>query len=63
MELHLVHQSQDKKIAVIGLLYDIGRSNPFLEKVYYQKKLNKTYLQFLIKLGIDWSSSLIFLIN
>lgn len=33
MELHLVHQSKDKKIAVIGLLYDIGHSNPFLEKL------------------------------
>jgi len=40
MELHMVHLTYDKKIAVIGLLYDIGQSNPFLEKVSYQKKLN-----------------------
>uniref|UniRef100_A0A7C8ZZV0 Carbonic anhydrase n=2 Tax=Opuntia streptacantha TaxID=393608 RepID=A0A7C8ZZV0_OPUST len=33
MELHMVHLTYDKKIAVIGLLYDIGQSNPFLEKL------------------------------
>lgn len=33
MEFHMVHQSRDNKIAVIGLLYDIGRPDPFIEKL------------------------------
>ena len=34
LELHMVHQSHDGKIAVIGLLYKIGKPNHFLAKVY-----------------------------
>eukprot|EP00252_Welwitschia_mirabilis_P023575 TRINITY_DN669_c0_g1_i5.p1 TRINITY_DN669_c0_g1~~TRINITY_DN669_c0_g1_i5.p1 ORF type:complete len:295 (-),score=10.52 TRINITY_DN669_c0_g1_i5:154-1038(-) len=30
MELHLVHQSQDGKIAVIGILYKYGRTDSFI---------------------------------
>ncbi|XP_027077177.1 bifunctional monodehydroascorbate reductase and carbonic anhydrase nectarin-3-like [Coffea eugenioides] len=30
LEAHLVHQSSDGKIAVIGILYKIGRPDPFL---------------------------------
>eukprot|EP00252_Welwitschia_mirabilis_P023572 TRINITY_DN669_c0_g1_i2.p1 TRINITY_DN669_c0_g1~~TRINITY_DN669_c0_g1_i2.p1 ORF type:complete len:290 (-),score=11.48 TRINITY_DN669_c0_g1_i2:59-928(-) len=30
MELHLVHQSQGGEIAVIGILYEYGRNDPFL---------------------------------
>ncbi|XP_074304391.1 alpha carbonic anhydrase 7 [Silene latifolia] len=33
LELHMVHQSKDNKIAVIGLLYKIGRPDPFLSKL------------------------------
>uniref|UniRef100_A0A7C8YRA8 Carbonic anhydrase n=1 Tax=Opuntia streptacantha TaxID=393608 RepID=A0A7C8YRA8_OPUST len=33
LELHIVHQSQDNKIAVIGLLYNLGRPDPFLGKL------------------------------
>ncbi len=34
MELHAVFQDEDsKKLAVVGLIYKIGRSNPFLQKV------------------------------
>ncbi|XP_021774553.1 alpha carbonic anhydrase 7-like [Chenopodium quinoa] len=36
-ELHLVHQSLDNKIAVIGLLYKLGKPNLFLTKL--MKKL------------------------
>ena len=32
-ELHLVHQSSDNKIAVIGLLYKFGKPNRFLNRV------------------------------
>ncbi|KAI3826479.1 hypothetical protein L1987_00527 [Smallanthus sonchifolius] len=30
LELHLVHQSIDKKVAVVGILYKIGRPDSFL---------------------------------
>ncbi|KAH9624874.1 hypothetical protein KSS87_016645 [Heliosperma pusillum] len=33
LELHMVHQSKDNKIAVIGLLYRIGKPDPFLSKL------------------------------
>ncbi|CAO2839481.1 unnamed protein product [Amaranthus hypochondriacus] len=33
LELHMVHQSHDGKIAVIGLLYKIGKPNHFLAKL------------------------------
>ncbi|KAL6900834.1 hypothetical protein ACP4OV_005510 [Aristida adscensionis] len=33
MELHMVHQSAEKKIAVIGILYEIGRHDAFLRKM------------------------------
>ncbi|KAI3683526.1 hypothetical protein L1987_84032 [Smallanthus sonchifolius] len=33
LELHLVHQSIDKKVAVVGILYKIGRPDSFLAKV------------------------------
>ncbi|KAL9239329.1 hypothetical protein vseg_013664 [Gypsophila vaccaria] len=33
LELHMVHQSKHNKIAVIGLLYKIGRPNLFLHKL------------------------------
>ncbi|KAI7728271.1 hypothetical protein M8C21_020913 [Ambrosia artemisiifolia] len=33
LELHLVHQSIDKKNAVVGILYKLGRPDSFLAKV------------------------------
>lgn len=33
LELHMVHQSQDNKTAVIGILYKYGRPDPFLSRV------------------------------
>lgn len=33
MELHMVHLSTDKKIAVVAVLYKIGKPDPFLSKV------------------------------
>ncbi|KAJ0810306.1 putative carbonic anhydrase [Helianthus annuus] len=33
LELHLVHQSIDAKVAVVGILYKIGRPNSFLATV------------------------------
>jgi len=33
MELHMVHQSKDLKIAVIGLMYKIGKPDRFLSKL------------------------------
>ncbi|XP_008802055.2 alpha carbonic anhydrase 7-like [Phoenix dactylifera] len=40
LELHMVHQSADEKIAVVGILYKIGRPDPFLAKMEdYIKKM------------------------
>ncbi|ONK75669.1 uncharacterized protein A4U43_C03F19300 [Asparagus officinalis] len=33
LELHMVHQSADKKIAVVGIMYKIGRPDPLLAKM------------------------------
>lgn len=33
LEVHMVHQSLDNKIAVIGFLYDFGRPDPFLSSI------------------------------
>ncbi|XP_039126923.1 alpha carbonic anhydrase 7-like [Dioscorea cayenensis subsp. rotundata] len=33
MELHMVHESKDKKIAVVGTLYRIGQPDSFLTKM------------------------------
>ncbi|KAL5221043.1 hypothetical protein ABZP36_025756 [Zizania latifolia] len=33
MELHMFHESTDKKAAVVGLLYEVGRSDGFLRKM------------------------------
>ncbi|KAJ0612235.1 putative carbonic anhydrase [Helianthus annuus] len=43
LELHLVHQSIDEKVAVIGILYKIGRPDSFLEKMEpYLKAVSST---------------------
>ncbi|KAH7655632.1 Carbonic anhydrase alpha-class protein [Dioscorea alata] len=40
LELHMVHESEDKKIAVVGILYKIGRPDTFLAKMEgYIRKL------------------------
>lgn len=40
LELHMVHQSADNKTAVVGILYTIGRPDPFLAKMEgYIKKV------------------------
>ena len=36
LEAHLVHQSQTGKIAVIGILYNIGQPDYFLSTVIFQ---------------------------
>lgn len=33
LEVHLVHQAPNGKTAVIGILYEIGHSDPFLSMV------------------------------
>ncbi|EPS62533.1 hypothetical protein M569_12260, partial [Genlisea aurea] len=33
MELHLVHNNSQGEVAVIGILYELGRSDPFLRKI------------------------------
>ncbi|KAG6413662.1 hypothetical protein SASPL_126376 [Salvia splendens] len=33
LEIHMVHKSSQGKFAVIAILYDLGRSDPFLDKV------------------------------
>ncbi|RWW29231.1 hypothetical protein GW17_00006250 [Ensete ventricosum] len=33
LEMHMVHESTDNKIAVVGILYTIGRHDPFLAKL------------------------------
>ncbi|CAH1441635.1 unnamed protein product [Lactuca virosa] len=33
LELHLVHQSKNRRIAVVGILYKIGRRDSFLSKL------------------------------
>lgn len=38
MELHLVHQSSDGKMAVTGILYKYGRPDPFLSKLLHHIK-------------------------
>ncbi|MFS7990204.1 putative carbonic anhydrase [Helianthus anomalus] len=35
MELHMVHLSIDNKIAVIAVLYSIGKPNHFLSKTFF----------------------------
>ncbi|KAK8943515.1 Bifunctional monodehydroascorbate reductase and carbonic anhydrase nectarin-3 [Platanthera guangdongensis] len=40
LELHMVHESADKKIAVVGILYKLGRPDGFLAQMSsYIKKL------------------------
>ncbi|CAL9106380.1 unnamed protein product [Musa acuminata var. zebrina] len=40
LELHMVHESADKNIAVVGILYKMGRHDPFLAKLErYIKKI------------------------
>ncbi|KAG1334682.1 alpha carbonic anhydrase 7 [Cocos nucifera] len=40
LELHMVHQTTDNKTAVVGILYKIGRPDPFLAKMEeYIKKM------------------------
>ncbi|KAK9755561.1 hypothetical protein RND81_01G034700 [Saponaria officinalis] len=39
LELHMVHQSKDNKIAVIGLLYKIGSPNVFISKLIRKIKM------------------------
>ncbi|XP_010916593.1 alpha carbonic anhydrase 7 isoform X2 [Elaeis guineensis] len=40
LELHMVHQTADNKTAVVGILYKIGRPDPFLAKMEdYLKKV------------------------
>ncbi|KAG7027647.1 Alpha carbonic anhydrase 4, partial [Cucurbita argyrosperma subsp. argyrosperma] len=38
LELHMVHQSQDNKTAVIGILYKYGRPDPFLSRLFHHIK-------------------------
>ncbi|XP_077213427.1 alpha carbonic anhydrase 4-like [Tasmannia lanceolata] len=38
LELHMVHQSIDGKIAVVGILYSIGLPDPFLSKLMSSMK-------------------------
>ncbi|RRT53994.1 hypothetical protein B296_00039832 [Ensete ventricosum] len=33
--MHMVHESTDNKIAVVGILYTIGRHDPFLAKIVH----------------------------
>ncbi|KAJ6795372.1 alpha carbonic anhydrase 7-like [Iris pallida] len=40
LELHMVHQTADDKLAVVGILYKLGRPDPFLAEMEgYIKKL------------------------
>ncbi|KAI4378446.1 hypothetical protein MLD38_015925 [Melastoma candidum] len=42
LELHMVHLSEDFHIAVIGILYEFGRPDPFLKKLYpYIKNVSR----------------------
>lgn len=50
LELHAVHQSSTKKVAVIGIVYEFGHPDPFLSKV------NRFLLFYLLCL-IDFKSS------
>ncbi|RZR90888.1 hypothetical protein BHM03_00018890 [Ensete ventricosum] len=34
LEMHMVHENADKNIAVVGILYKMGRHDPFLAKVF-----------------------------
>ena len=34
MEAHLVHQSEDGELAVIGVMIDIGKHNNFMQKIF-----------------------------
>ncbi|RWW86216.1 hypothetical protein BHE74_00005012 [Ensete ventricosum] len=33
LEMHMVHENADKNIAVVGILYKMGRHDPFLAKI------------------------------
>ncbi|WOL20024.1 hypothetical protein Cni_G28826 [Canna indica] len=40
LEMHMVHENAEKNVAVIGILYKIGRHDPFLAKIEkYIKKV------------------------
>ncbi|CAL9043880.1 alpha carbonic anhydrase 7-like [Musa acuminata AAA Group] len=43
LEMHMVHESTDNKTAVVGILYTIGRHDPFLAKLerYIEKIADK----------------------
>ncbi|OAY66012.1 Alpha carbonic anhydrase 7 [Ananas comosus] len=44
LEMHMVHQSADQKIAVVGILYTTGRPDPFLARMEsYIKKISDTH--------------------
>ncbi|XP_020108570.1 alpha carbonic anhydrase 7-like [Ananas comosus] len=44
LEMHMVHQSADQKIAVVGILYKTGRSDPFIAGLEpYIKKIANTH--------------------
>ncbi|XP_020108579.1 alpha carbonic anhydrase 7-like [Ananas comosus] len=44
LEMHMVHQSADQKIAVVGILYTTGRPDPFLARMEsYIKKIGDTH--------------------
>ncbi|CAN1253084.1 Alpha carbonic anhydrase 7 [Linum perenne] len=35
MEAHMVHESEDGKLAVVGILYEIGRPDSFLKSIFF----------------------------
>nr|CAD1826222.1 unnamed protein product [Ananas comosus var. bracteatus] len=44
LEMHMVHQSADQKIAVVGILYRTGRPDPFIAGLKpYIKKIANTH--------------------
>ncbi|KDP26093.1 hypothetical protein JCGZ_21126 [Jatropha curcas] len=50
LEIHLVHESSEGKIAVIGIVYKYGRHDPFLSKLF--QHIKRTVEKEEIDLGI-----------
>ena len=42
LEVHMVHESSDGKIAVVGIMYKIGRPDSFLSSVSKDSQLKIT---------------------
>ncbi|XP_050379511.1 alpha carbonic anhydrase 4-like [Argentina anserina] len=57
LELHMVHQSQDKNVAVVAFLYQTGEPDPFLSKISDKVGTKEADLGVTDPSSITWPSS------